>query len=78
MAEIAETVNNLQSHLTAVQATIEGNVQASLFKPRPFTGTLSKDVNERLAKSDRFATFYNWTNTKQLGAIVLLFEGPAL
>ena len=78
MAEFAETVNNLQSQLTAVQAAIEGNSQASMFKPRPFTGTLSEDVNEWLAKFDRFAKFYNWTNAKKLGAIVLLFEGPAL
>ena len=78
MAEIAETVNNLQSQLTAVQAAIEGNSQASMFKPRPFTGALSEDVNEWLAKFDRFAKFYNWTNAKKLGAIVLLFEGPAL
>ena len=78
MAEFAETVNNLQSQLTAVQAAIEGNSQASMFKPRPFTGTLSEDVNEWLAKFDRFAKFYSWTNAKKLGAIVLLFEGPAL
>eukprot|EP00794_Sanderia_malayensis_P016268 gene16268-17908_t len=78
MAEIEATVNNLQRQLTAVQAAIEGNAQASMFKPRPFTGALSEDVNEWLAKFDRFAKFYNWGNAKRLGALVLLFEGPAL
>ena len=78
MAEIAETVNNLQSQLSAAQASIEGHSQASMFKPRPFTGALSDDVNEWLAKFERFAKFYNWNSTKKLGAMVLLLEGPAL
>ncbi|XP_065061270.1 uncharacterized protein LOC135688368 [Rhopilema esculentum] len=43
MAEFEATVNDLQTRLTAVQAAIEGNSQASMFKPRPFTGALSED-----------------------------------
>ena len=78
MAEIEATVNNLQTQLTAVQAAIEGNSQISMFKPRPFSGALHEDVNEWTAKFDRFAKFYNWGNAKKLGAMVLLFEGPAL
>ena len=71
-------MNNLQTQLTAVQAAIEGSSQASIFKPRPFTGALNEDINEWLAKFDRFARFYNWGAAKKLGAVVLLFEGPAL
>lgn len=78
MSQIAGTVNNLQSQLSAIQAAIEGNSQASMFKPTPITGALSDDVNEWLAKFERFAKFYNWSSTKKLGAMVLLFEGPAL
>ena len=63
MAEFAETVNNLQSQLSAVQAAIEGNSQASMFKPRSFTGALSDDVNEWLEKFERFAKFYGWSIT---------------
>ena len=67
MAEIEATVNNLQTQLTAVQAAIEGSSQASIFKPRPFTGALNEDINEWLAKFDRFAKFYNWGAAKKLG-----------
>ena len=78
MAEFEATVNDLRTQLTAVQAAIEGNSQASMFKPRPFTGALSEDVNEWLAKFERFARFYSWGNAKKLGAMVLLFECSAL
>ena len=49
-----------------------------MFKPRPFTGALREDVNEWLVKFDRFAKFSNWNNVKKVGAMVLLFDGPAL
>ena len=78
MAEIEEAVNNLQTQLTAVQAAIEGNSQVSLFKPRAFSGALHEDVQEWLAKFERFAKFYSWGNVKKLSVIVLLLEGPAL
>ena len=35
-------------------------------------------MNEWLKKFDRFAKFYNWKKAKNLGAIVLLFDSPAL
>ena len=78
MAEFEATVNDLRTQLTAVQAAIEGNSQASMFKPRPFTAALSEDANEWLAKFESFARFYSWGNAKKLGAMVLLFEGSAL
>ena len=40
------TVNELQTQMTAVQAALEGTGQASLFKPRPFSGLPSEDINE--------------------------------
>ena len=49
-----------------------------MFKPRPFSGALHEDVNEWTAKFDCFAKVYKWGNAKKLGAMVLLFEGPAL
>ncbi len=77
MAEFEATVNNLQTQLNTVQAAIEGNSQASMFKPRPFSGLQSEDVNEWLSKFERFAKFYNWSNARKLGALGLLFEGAA-
>ena len=78
MAQFEETVNNLQTQLTAVQAAIEGNSQGSIFKPKTFSGALNEDINEWLSKFERFAKFYSWGAAKKLGAMVLLFEGPAL
>ena len=72
------TVNELQTQMTAVQAALEGTGQASLFKPRPFSGLPSEDINEWLMKFERFAKFYNWSNAKKLGAMTLLLDGPAL
>ena len=72
------TVNELQTQMTAVQAALAGTGQASLFKPRPFSGLPSEDINEWLMKFERFAKFYNWSNAKKLGAMTLLLDGPAL
>ena len=72
------TVNELQTQMTAVQAAIEGNSQSSLFKPRPFSGSPSEDVNEWLSKFERFSRFYSWSNAKKLGAVSLLLDGAAL
>lgn len=79
MAEFSETVNDLQTQLTAIQAAVEGTSQTSLLKKvRPFTGMPSEDVDEWLVKFDFLAEFSNWDETKRLGALVLSFEGPAL
>ena len=40
------TVNELQTQLTAVQATLEGNLQSSLFQLHSFNGLPNKDINE--------------------------------
>ena len=39
-------VNELQNQMTAMQAALEGNSQASLFKPRSFNSFPNEDVNE--------------------------------
>ena len=76
--EMHVTVNALQTQMTAVQAALEGTGQASLFKPRPFSGLPIEDINEWLMKFERFAKFYSWSNAKKLGAMILLLDGPAL
>ena len=76
--DINATVNELQTQMTAVQAALEGTGQASLFKPRPFSGLPSEDINEWLMKFERFVKFYNWSNAKKLGAMTLLLDDPAL
>ena len=78
MAEIAETVNNLQTQLTAVQAALDGNSNSGLFKHPMFNGLPNEDVNEWLAKFDRLSKFYSWSNAKKLGALPLLLGGSAL
>ena len=39
-------VHELQNQMSAMQAALEGNSQASLFKPKIFNGFPSEDVNE--------------------------------
>ena len=55
MAEITATVNNPQTQLTAVPAAFEFNSQISMFTPGPLSGILHQDVNEWIAKFERFA-----------------------
>ena len=71
-------VHELQNQTSAMQAALEGNSQASLFKPKIFNGFPSEDVNEWLHQFERYSKFYNWSNLKRLDAISLLFGGSAL
>ena len=71
-------VHELQNQMSAMQAALEGNSQASLFKPKMFNGFPSEDVNEWLHQFERYSKFYNWSNPKRLNAISLLFGGAAL
>ena len=71
------TVNDLQDQMTAVHAALEGKGQAGLFKPCCFSGLPNEDINEWLSKFDHDAKFYAWSNTKKLGAMSLLLDGPA-
>ena len=41
-------VHELQNQMSAMQAALEGNSQASLFKLKMFNGFPSEDVNELL------------------------------
>ena len=72
------TVQELQERVTAMQAALEGNAQSGLFKQPPFSGYQTEDVNEWIAKFNRLARFYGWSNAKKLGALPLLLNGPAL
>ena len=78
MAEIAETVNNVQTQVTAVQAALDGNSNSGLFMHPMFNGLPNEDVNEWLAKFDRLSIVYSWSNAKKLGALPLLLGGSAL
>ena len=76
--EVAATVNELQTQMTAIQAALEGNAQSGLFRQAPFCGGPNENVNEWLTKFERLSKFYNWSNAKKLGALPLLFGGTAL
>ena len=76
--EVAATVNELQTQMTAIQAASEGNAQSGLFRQAPFCGGPNENVNEWLTKFERLSKFYNWSNAKKLGALPLLFGGTAL
>ena len=69
------TVNELETQMTAVQTALEGTRKANLFKPHPFSGLPSEDINEWLMKFERFVKFYNWPNAKKLVAMTLLVDG---
>ena len=71
-------VHEFQNQMSAMQAALEGNSQASLFKPKMFNGFPSEDVNEWLHQFERYSKFYSWSNPKRLNAISLLFGGAAL
>ena len=76
--EVAATVNELQTQMTAIQAALEGNAQSGLFRQAPFCGGPNENVHEWLTKFERLSKFYNWSNAKKLGALPLLLGGTAL
>ncbi len=55
-------VNELQSQMSAMQAALEGNSQASLFKPRTFNGFPTEDINEWLSKFETLKTRFSARN----------------
>ena len=61
-----------------MQAALEGNSLASLFKLKLFNGFPSEDVNEWLHQCERYSKFYSWSNPKRLYAISMHFGGLAL
>ena len=70
-------VLELQNQMSAMQAALEGNSQASLFKPKMFNGFPTEDVNEWLLQFERYSKFYGWSNSKKLNALSLLLGGSA-